>query len=82
MAVPLMLDFDLAPPPNFISDIFYLTIGMGHYGYQRTIHHLGETAKHLDDIQRHLDYLNGDGSWMGVIDCVFNAHCLRTDLNE
>ncbi|KAF9030215.1 hypothetical protein BDZ89DRAFT_1091648 [Hymenopellis radicata] len=54
-----------APPPNFISDIFYLTIAMGHYGYQRTIHHLGETAKHLDDIQRHLDYLNGDGSWMG-----------------
>lgn len=57
---------NVAPAPNFISDIFYLTIAMGHYGYQRTIHSFGELAKHIDDIQRHLDYLNGDGSWMGV----------------
>ncbi|KAF9464224.1 ubiquitin elongating factor core-domain-containing protein [Collybia nuda] len=54
-----------APPSNFISDIFYLTIAMSHYGYLRTIQTHNSLQKHLDDIQRHLDMLNGDGSWMG-----------------
>jgi Ubiquitin elongating factor core len=55
-----------ASPPNFISDIFYLNIAMSHYGYLRTIQTYTDLQKHVDDIQRHLDYLNGDGSWMGV----------------
>ncbi|KAL0579137.1 Ubiquitin conjugation factor E4 [Marasmius crinis-equi] len=53
-----------AAPPNFISDVFYLTIAMSHYGYQKTISSFMELQKHLDDIQRHLDFLQGDGSWM------------------
>ncbi|KAK7469287.1 Ubiquitin conjugation factor E4 [Stygiomarasmius scandens] len=53
------------PAPNFISDIFYLTIAMSHYGYQKTIQNYTDLAKVMDDIQRHLDFLNGDGSWMG-----------------
>ncbi|KAE9400507.1 hypothetical protein BT96DRAFT_965352 [Gymnopus androsaceus JB14] len=53
------------PAPNFISDIFYLTVAMSHYGYQKTISSYNDLAKHLDDIQRHVDFLNGDGSWMG-----------------
>jgi ubiquitin conjugation factor E4 B len=56
----------VAAPPNFISDIFYLNIAMSHYGYLRTIQTYTDLQKHMDDIQRHLDYLNGDGSWMGV----------------
>ncbi|KAF9077770.1 ubiquitin elongating factor core-domain-containing protein [Rhodocollybia butyracea] len=51
--------------PNFISEIFYLAIAMSHYGYQKTISTYNDFAKHLDDVQRHLDFLNGDGSWMG-----------------
>lgn len=52
--------------PNFISNIFFLTISMAHYGYLRTIQSYNALAKHLEDIQRHLDFLQGDGSWMGV----------------
>ncbi|KAK0464249.1 ubiquitin conjugation factor E4 [Desarmillaria tabescens] len=54
-----------APPPNFISDIFYLAIAMSHYGYQRTIQSYTGLGKNIEDMQRHLDYLNGDGSRMG-----------------
>ncbi|KIK52087.1 hypothetical protein GYMLUDRAFT_50156 [Collybiopsis luxurians FD-317 M1] len=54
------------PAPNFISDIFYLTIAMSHYGYQKTISSYNDLHKHIDDIQRQLDYMNGDGSWMGT----------------
>ncbi|KAG7088410.1 hypothetical protein E1B28_012407 [Marasmius oreades] len=52
-----------APPPNFISDVFYLAVAMSHYGYQKTISSFMDLGKHLDDIQRHLDFLQGDGSW-------------------
>ncbi|KDQ62323.1 hypothetical protein JAAARDRAFT_149126 [Jaapia argillacea MUCL 33604] len=55
-----------APAPNFISDIFYLTIAMNHYGYQKTVDTYEDLAKHTDELQRHLDMLNGDGSWMGT----------------
>jgi ubiquitin conjugation factor E4 B len=52
--------------PNFISNIFYLSIAMSHHGYLQTIQNYNNLAKHIDDLQRHLDMLNGDGSWMGV----------------
>jgi ubiquitin conjugation factor E4 B len=55
-----------APPSNFISNIFYLTIAMSHYGYVKTIQNYTGLARHLDDIQRHLEMVEGDGSWMGV----------------
>ncbi|KIY63497.1 hypothetical protein CYLTODRAFT_493873 [Cylindrobasidium torrendii FP15055 ss-10] len=55
-----------APPPNFISDIFYLTVAMAHYGYLQTISYFGELQRGIDDVQRQIDYLQGDGSWMGT----------------
>jgi len=55
-----------AATPNFISDIFYLTIAMSHYGYLKTIQSYTNLSKHIDDLQRHSEMLNGDGSWMGV----------------
>ena len=55
-----------APPPNFISEIFYLTLAMSHYGYLRTIQTFNDLGKHTYELQRHLDRLNGDNSWMGV----------------
>ncbi|KAJ7095825.1 ubiquitin elongating factor core-domain-containing protein [Mycena belliarum] len=54
-----------APAPNFVSNIFYLTVAMSHYGILRTISTYSDLAKHIEDMQRHLDMLNGDGSWMG-----------------
>ena len=41
---------------------------MSHHGYLQTIQNYNNLAKHIDDLQRHLDMLNGDGSWMGVQD--------------
>ncbi|KAF9241107.1 ubiquitin elongating factor core-domain-containing protein [Melanogaster broomeanus] len=55
-----------AATPNFISEIFYLCNAMGHYGYLRTIQTYEEFGKHLDELQRHHDMINGDGSWMGT----------------
>jgi len=55
-----------AAPPNFISDIFFLTLAMSHYGHLKTIQSFNELGKHVHELQRHLERLNGDGSWMGV----------------
>ncbi|KAJ7288279.1 ubiquitin conjugation factor E4 [Mycena rebaudengoi] len=55
----------IAPAPNFVSNIFYLAVAMSHYGILRTINTYSDLAKHIDDMQRHMDMLNGDGSWMG-----------------
>ncbi|KAG1881945.1 ubiquitin elongating factor core-domain-containing protein [Suillus tomentosus] len=55
-----------AATPNFISDIFYLSNALGHYGYIRTIQVYEDLGKTLDDYQRHHDMINGDGSWMGT----------------
>ncbi|KAJ7107276.1 ubiquitin elongating factor core-domain-containing protein [Mycena crocata] len=54
-----------APAPNFVSNIFYLAVAMSHYGILRTISTYLDLAKHLEDMQRHLDMLKGDGTWMG-----------------
>lgn len=39
---------------------------MSHYGYLKTIQTYNGLGKHVDDLQRQLDMVNGDGSWMGV----------------
>ncbi|KAJ2929747.1 hypothetical protein H1R20_g7337, partial [Candolleomyces eurysporus] len=51
--------------PKFVSNIFFLTIAMAHYGYLKTIDTFNNTHKEMDDVRRHLEYLQGDGSWMG-----------------
>ncbi|EGN98229.1 hypothetical protein SERLA73DRAFT_109617 [Serpula lacrymans var. lacrymans S7.3] len=56
---------DNASAPNFISDIFYLSLALSHYGYLKTIQTYEDFAKHVDELQRHLDMISGDGSWMG-----------------
>lgn len=53
-------------PPNFISNVFFLCIAMAHYGYLKTVDTYNGTHKHLEDIKRHLNYLEGDRSWQGV----------------
>ena len=62
--------YSLAPfptaPPNFISDIFYLSLAMFHFGYQRTIQEMDDFAKHSDELQRHIDRLENDINWQGT----------------
>ncbi|KAI0004607.1 ubiquitin elongating factor core-domain-containing protein [Russula compacta] len=53
-------------PPNFISDIFYLALATGHYGLQKTIQTFEDLSKEHDEVQRHLDNLTADNTWMGT----------------
>lgn len=55
-----------APAPNFISNIFFLTVAMSHYGYLKTVQTYGDLGKQIEEVERHLEFLNGDGSWRGV----------------
>jgi Ubiquitin elongating factor core len=55
-----------AQPPNFISDIFYLALATGHYGLQKTLQTFDDLSKEQDEVQRHLDNITADNTWMGV----------------
>ncbi|KDQ11048.1 hypothetical protein BOTBODRAFT_35587 [Botryobasidium botryosum FD-172 SS1] len=54
------------PAPNFISDIFFLASAYNHYGLVRTISTHDDLAKHVDEIQRHLETVEQDNSWVGT----------------
>lgn len=41
-------------------------MAMNHYGYQKTLSSFEELAKHLEDMTRHREQLEGDGSWQQV----------------
>lgn len=56
----------IAAAPNFISDIFFLTVAAGHYGVQQTFNRFEEALKQYHEMKEHLQMLQGDGSWMGV----------------
>ncbi|PAV17237.1 ubiquitin conjugation factor E4 [Pyrrhoderma noxium] len=43
--------------PNFITEIFYLTSAVNHYGLNRTIQSFDDLYKQTEEIQRHIDYL-------------------------
>jgi hypothetical protein len=64
-------------PPNFISDIFYLCAALFNCGYLPTISVFDDMGKHYDELRRHLDTLQGDGSWMGVRDFSFVDYCRK-----
>ncbi|KIM56094.1 hypothetical protein SCLCIDRAFT_133427 [Scleroderma citrinum Foug A] len=55
-----------AATPNFISENFYLCDAFAHYGYLRTIQTYEDFGKHVDELQRHHDSMNGDRSWVGT----------------
>ncbi|KAF7346366.1 U-box domain-containing protein [Mycena sanguinolenta] len=66
-----------APPPNFVSNIFYLAVAMSHYGILRTISSYSDLAKHLDDMQRHLDMLQGMATPMQTHEQAINHVTVR-----
>lgn len=55
-----------APAPNFITDIFFITLAMHHYGYIKTITVFEDLARQHDEMVRHLGQLEGNGEWRGV----------------
>lgn len=66
-------DVGILAPPNFISDIFYITLAMNHYGYNKTITMFEDLARQRDDMTRQLEQLQGDGSWQSVRDSLFRS---------
>ncbi|CAL1712793.1 unnamed protein product [Somion occarium] len=50
---------------NFISDIFYLSLTLSHYGYLKAISSYEELQKEYGEMTRHAEMLEGDGSWRG-----------------
>ncbi|KAH9922853.1 ubiquitin elongating factor core-domain-containing protein [Epithele typhae] len=56
----------ISAPPNFISDIFYLTLAVNHIGQQKLTNNVEELMKQYDDIRRNLEILQEDQSWMGT----------------
>ncbi|KAI0322359.1 ubiquitin elongating factor core-domain-containing protein [Amylostereum chailletii] len=54
-----------APPPNFISDIYFLTLAMSHYGLGKTIDNFEELGKELEELKRRLKTIEEDTTWAG-----------------
>lgn len=70
-------DIVFAAAPNFVSEIYYITLAMNHYGYQKTITTFEELARYNDDLARQIEGLEGDGSWRGVsTQCVLGGNSL------
>lgn len=55
-----------APSPNFISDVYFLTLAMFHYGFLKTVDIFEEYAKDLDDVKKRLEQAETDTTWQGV----------------
>ncbi|PIL22469.1 hypothetical protein GSI_15157 [Ganoderma sinense ZZ0214-1] len=53
-------------PPNFISDIFYLTLAANHIGQMKLVNNVEDLNRQYDDIRRHLEVLQSDQSWRGT----------------
>ena len=55
---------------------------MNHIGYQKTIGTFDDTLRHYDELERHLEMLNGDGAWRSVSDVVIDldSTCLLSYL--
>lgn len=51
-----------APAPNFITEIFFLVAAISHYGLNRTLQTYDDMHKEMEDIQRHIDFLNSSMS--------------------
>jgi ubiquitin conjugation factor E4 B len=54
------------PAPNFISDVFFLTVATSHYGMQQTIRRYEDSLKHYDELRNHIESIEADNSWMGT----------------
>ncbi|RDX42611.1 hypothetical protein OH76DRAFT_1410953 [Lentinus brumalis] len=52
--------------PNFISEIFYLSLAANHIGQQKIVNNVEDLGRQYDDIRRHLEVLQSDQSWRGT----------------
>ena len=52
------MEFHIGPTPNFITEIFFLASAISHYGLNRTLQTYDDLHKEMEDVQRHIDFLN------------------------
>jgi ubiquitin conjugation factor E4 B len=52
-----------APPPNFVSDVFWLAGAVLHLGLLQTGARLDADARHHEDLRAHVAQIEGDDSW-------------------
>lgn len=65
------------PAPNFISDVFFLTAAMGHYGMQQTINRFEDSLKHYDELRTNIERAEADDSWRGTPHQARIEHSIR-----
>ncbi|KAF8517435.1 ubiquitin elongating factor core-domain-containing protein [Hysterangium stoloniferum] len=53
-------------PPNFITEVFFITVALNHYGLVRTTQEYDQLGKELDQMQRYLDTIYADTTWPGA----------------
>jgi ubiquitin conjugation factor E4 B len=52
-----------APPPNFVSDVFWLAVATLHFGLLQTAARLDGDARHHEDLRGHIAQIEADTSW-------------------
>lgn len=52
-----------APPPNFISDVFWLACAVQHVGLCKTVGTRTELERKIGDVERDVQRLEADDSW-------------------
>lgn len=53
-------------PFNFVTEIFHSTLGFLHYGYMSSIRFYGDTIKHVEELESHLQKMEQDKSTWGA----------------
>lgn len=55
-------------PPNFVSDIFFLTVAMHHYGLLSTLRYYGAFCKEMEEMRKQVNNMKAErdaGGWAG-----------------
>jgi hypothetical protein len=55
-------------PPNFITEVFYLTMAVNHYALMRAFQFEEQVQKVIQNRQTMLEAFDADNSWQGVSD--------------
>ncbi|KAI0769012.1 ubiquitin conjugation factor E4 [Trametes elegans] len=71
-------------PPNFITEIFYLTLAASHIGQHKIVNNLEELARQYDEVRRQIENVTADQTWRGTpfqarTEAAINAWKLQQD---
>lgn len=54
------------PPPNFVSDVFYLLAAVNNLSTGPINNYLSAVHRHVRDVKKQLDIMEKDPTWRGV----------------